>query len=143
MLGARNRPKTSKIAFFEASKRLSKISLNFAAIFDRIHADFGVFGMSKNEEKCGRVCSDSIFSVRNIQSNFDAFWVGFGQGLGCILGGFWSHVGTFLGARTHVGRHETNGVQKSMENRAVPKSPRDRLGTGSGPAQVRPGFPSA
>ena len=93
MLGARNRPKTSKIAFFEASKRLSKISLNFAAIFDRIHADLGVFGMSKNEEKCGSVCSDSLFGVRNLTSNLAAFWNGFWEDLGSVLAGFWPHVG--------------------------------------------------
>ena len=93
MLGARNRPKTSKIAFFGASKRLSKISLNFAAIFNRIHADLGVFGMSKNEEKCGSVCSDSLFSVCNLTSNLGAFWNGFWEGLGSVLAGFWPHVG--------------------------------------------------
>ena len=93
MLGARNRPKTSKIAFFEASKRLSKISLNFATIFDRIHADFDVFGMSKNEKKCGSVCSDSFFGVRNLTSNLAAFWAGFWEGLGSVLAGFWLHVG--------------------------------------------------
>ena len=93
MLGARNRPKTSKIAFFEASKRLSKISLNFAPFFDRIQADLGVFGMSKNEEKCGSVCSDSLFGVRNLTSNLGVFWAGFWKGLGSVLAGFWPHIG--------------------------------------------------
>ena len=88
MLGARNRPKTSKIAFFEASKRLSKISLNFAPFFDRNQAHLGVFGMSKNEEKCGRVCSDSIFSVRNIIWISDGFPTKFWKVLGAILEGF-------------------------------------------------------
>ena len=93
MLGARNRPKTSKIAFFEASKRLSKISLNFNAFCDRFQADLGVFGMSKNEEKCGSVCSDSLFGVRNLTSILGAFWAGFCEGLGSVLARFWLHVG--------------------------------------------------
>ena len=93
MLGARNRPKTSKIAFLGASKRLSKISLNFNAFCDRFEADLDVFGMSKNEEKCGSVCSDSFFGVRNLTSNLGAFWTGFWEGLGSVLAGFWQHVG--------------------------------------------------
>ena len=42
----------------------------------------------KNEQKCGTVCSDSLFSVRNIRSISDAFSIGFWEGLGSILGGF-------------------------------------------------------
>ena len=63
-------------------------------LFVRFPDDFGPFGNSKNEEKCGRVCSDSILSVRKITSISGGFWVGFGEGLGSILGGFWSHVGS-------------------------------------------------
>ena len=49
--------------------------------------------MSKNEEKCGSVCSDSLFGVRNLTSNLGAFWTGFWEGLGSVLAGFWLHVG--------------------------------------------------
>ena len=59
----------------------------------RFPDDFEAFGNSKNEQKCGRVCSDSIFGFRNITSDFDSFSAGFWSGLGSVLGGFWSHVG--------------------------------------------------
>ena len=48
---------------------------------------------SKNEQKCGRVCSDSLFSVRNLTSNLEAFWTAFWEGLGAVLAGLWLLVG--------------------------------------------------
>ena len=68
----------------------------------RFPDDFEVSGNSKNEQKCGSVCSKSLFGVRNITSDFGAFWAGFWEGLGSILGGFWSHVGAQKRSKTHV-----------------------------------------
>ena len=63
--------------------------------FIRFRDDFCSVRQAKNEQKCGSVCSDSIFCVRNIRSIFATFLAGFSDGLGSILGGFWSHVGVF------------------------------------------------
>ncbi len=54
----------------------------------RFRDDFFSARKAKNEQKCGSVCSKSLFSVRNIRSISDAFSVGFWEGLGSILGGF-------------------------------------------------------
>ena len=57
-------------------------------IFRRFWDDFRGAWISKNEQKCGSVCSDSLFRVRNIRSISDASWARFWEGLGSILGGF-------------------------------------------------------
>ena len=54
----------------------------------RFWDDFCSARKAKNEPKCGSVCSDSLFRVRNIRSISDASWARFWEGLGSILGGF-------------------------------------------------------
>ena len=54
----------------------------------RFRDDFCSARKAKNEQKCGSVCSKSLFSVLNIRSISDAFWARFWEGLGSILGGF-------------------------------------------------------
>ena len=54
----------------------------------RFRDDFCSARKAKNEQKCGSVCSKSLFSVLNIRSISDAFWVPFWEGLGSILRGF-------------------------------------------------------
>ena len=57
-------------------------------IFRRSWDDFRDAWTGKNEQKCGSVCSKSLFSVLNIRSISDAFWDPFWEGLGSILRGF-------------------------------------------------------
>ena len=52
----------------------------------RFREDFCDARKGKNEQKCGSVCSDSFFSLRNIRSILDTFSTGFWEGLGSILG---------------------------------------------------------
>ena len=54
----------------------------------RFRDDFGSARQAKNEQKCGSVCSKSLFSVLNIRSISDAFSVPFWEGLDSILGDF-------------------------------------------------------
>ena len=68
------------VPFLRASKR--------KAVSDTILGDFLGAWRGKNEQKCGSVCSDSLFSLRNIRSILDTFSTGFWEGLGSILGGF-------------------------------------------------------
>ena len=54
----------------------------------RFRDDFCSARKAKNEQKCGSVCSKSLFSVLNIRSISDAFWAPFWEVLGSILRGF-------------------------------------------------------
>ena len=76
--------KIGKNAFFVTLFKVSKRDADLETILKR----FSRRAEKQNEQKCGRVCSDSLFSVRNIRSISDAFSAGFWEGLGSILGGF-------------------------------------------------------
>ena len=52
----------------------------------RIRDNFCSARKAKNEQKCGSVCSKSLFSVLNIRSISDAFWARFWEGLGSQVG---------------------------------------------------------
>ena len=59
----------------------------------RFRDDFCSARKAKNEQKCGSVCSKSLFCVLNIRAISDTF-------LSSILGGFGLHFGRFFDAKS-------------------------------------------
>ena len=96
---------------------------DLGTIWKRFWDDFRGFWNGKNEKKCGRVCSDSIFGVRNRTSIFGAFWARFWEGLGSILGGFWAprpknrHSGAVRKRGRKTRRKKSKNIQFSAEGR--------------------------
>ena len=82
-------------------------------IWRRFWDDFRGARRGKNEQKCGRVCSDSLFSVRNIRSISDAFSAGFWEGLGSILGGFSAAKSEKVALQSDLKRKPKNKAIKS------------------------------
>ena len=97
----------------------------------RFRDDFGGPWICKNEQKCGSVCSKSLFDVRNIRSISGAFWARFWEGLGSILGGCGASRAKNRRSRAVCKRRRKRRRKKSKKSVGRGRSGRGRRNGGS------------